>query len=111
MRSSTDSERVELLERGTGEVGVQRHRATGEAAGLEDAHQQACVGSPSVACRRVRSRRVPGSAPALAGPTTTSPDGEIETMLPPPAPTLEISVASALMTRSCSSSNVLLTNG
>ena len=32
-------------------------------------------------------------------------------MLPPPAPTLEISVESALMIRSCSSSNVLLTNG
>ena len=32
-------------------------------------------------------------------------------MLPPPAPTLEISTESALMIRSCSSSNVLLTNG
>ena len=32
-------------------------------------------------------------------------------MLPPPAPTLEISTESALITRSCSRSNVLLTNG
>ena len=32
-------------------------------------------------------------------------------MLPPPAPTLEISVESALMIRSCSSSNVFSTNG
>ena len=32
-------------------------------------------------------------------------------MLPPPAPTLEICVESALMIRSCSSSKVLSTNG
>jgi hypothetical protein len=41
----------------------------------------------------------------------TPPAAETLTRLPPPAPTLETSVESALITRSCSSSNVFCTNG
>ena len=83
----------------------------GEVVGIEDPHQQAGVGHRRPACRRGRSRPARGPSPRCRDRRARRRSGEIETMLPPPAPTLEISVESALMTRSCSSSKVLLTNG
>ena len=44
------------------------------------------VGDRRLACPRGRSRPVPGSSPALCGPTRSSPPLSIQATEPPPAP-------------------------
>ena len=111
MHTLADAEvRLQSLERAKGEIVSQMHLAAEEAVAVEDAHQQC----------RVRHRRTIAAlavarwsreAPAESGPTCTSPVGVMETMLPPPAPRVTMSVDSALTRRSCSSSKVVFTQG
>ena len=109
-RSSNRSGVGKGLEGSPGELCVEPHRACGEPVRVENAHQQARVrngwlgAAPPVAGG-------PGHRACAAGPNRDVAGRRDRNDAASPAPTLEISTESALMMRSCSSSNVLLTNG
>ena len=60
--------------------------------GIEIAEHDVGVGDGRLGAAAARSRQGPGTAPALCGPTLSEPAWSSQTMLPPPAPTSEMSM-------------------